>query len=161
MDYMNLQLENLDNEVWKDCATFEMQYQVSNLARVKSLERNNPYNGSLMPSRILKQYRASFKHRGGQSLKIALCRDGIRYTFNVAVLVGETFVGKSDRKHYFKKKNGIWNDCRAENLELIYVKNTERHIDSVVKEIWNIEDYPSNQGAIKSQVRSLQGLSLE
>lgn len=32
-------IENLENEIWKDCKGYEGLYQVSNLGRVKSLKR--------------------------------------------------------------------------------------------------------------------------
>ena len=38
-NYKNLSLEDLPNEVWKDVVGYEGLYQVSNLGRVKSLQR--------------------------------------------------------------------------------------------------------------------------
>ena len=36
----NMTIENLDGEIWKDIEGYEGYYQVSNLGRVKSLERD-------------------------------------------------------------------------------------------------------------------------
>ena len=45
--YQNLSLEDLPNEVWKDVPNYEGLYQVSNLGRVKSLDRIVPFKDSL------------------------------------------------------------------------------------------------------------------
>ena len=37
--YENLSLEDMEGEVWKDVVGYEGLYQVSNLGRVKSLDR--------------------------------------------------------------------------------------------------------------------------
>lgn len=39
--YQNLSLEDLPNEEWKDIVGYEGLYQVSNLGRVKSLQRQS------------------------------------------------------------------------------------------------------------------------
>lgn len=41
--YQNLSLEDLPNEIWKDVVGYEGLYQVSNLGRVKSLDRYAEY----------------------------------------------------------------------------------------------------------------------
>ena len=41
--YQNLSLEDLPNEIWKDVVGYEGLYQVSNLGRIKSLDRYVEY----------------------------------------------------------------------------------------------------------------------
>lgn len=41
--YQNLSLEDLPNEFWRDVVGYEGIYQVSNLGRVKSLDRYAEY----------------------------------------------------------------------------------------------------------------------
>lgn len=82
---------NSTEEIWKPIYGFE-NYQVSNLGRVKSLDRLvNGNCGSVYVSkgRILKPG----KDNGGYQ-HIGLCKDGKRTTFAVHRLVWEAFNGK-------------------------------------------------------------------
>ena len=59
--YENLSLEDMEGEVWKDVVGYEGLYQVSNLGRVKSLDKvistRNGYSsfGKSIKGRVLKQ----------------------------------------------------------------------------------------------------------
>lgn len=56
---MNTKTLNLNSEVWKDIAGYEGCYQVSNLGRIKSLDRivvNKNGHTKHVTERILKQY---------------------------------------------------------------------------------------------------------
>lgn len=47
--YQNLSLEDMPNEVWKDVVGYEGLYQVSNLARVKSLRTKDSWGRRMIP----------------------------------------------------------------------------------------------------------------
>ena len=83
-------------EIWKNIEGYEGLYQVSNLGRIKSLERiiNNPWKG-LLRTRLVKE----------KIRKLPLCNNGyptVRLsngkgkTFKVHGIVGKTFLGKSN-----------------------------------------------------------------
>lgn len=83
-------------EIWKDIPEYEGLYQVSNLGRIKSLERKVlTYNGKskcykYVNERILKQ---NLTGRG--YFKVVLCKNGKTKTILTHILVAKTFLGVS------------------------------------------------------------------
>lgn len=78
-------------EIWKDVKDYEGKYQVSNLGRVKSLERVVNHNGSktrTFPERILKPNKVAFDY-----LQVTLYKDGKRKCKYIHNLVMESFIG--------------------------------------------------------------------
>ncbi len=84
----------MEEEIWKDIASYENLYQVSNLGRVKSLDR------------YVAHWRGGQLFRKGELLKPAnsknryytvhLCKLGIHKTFRVHNLVADTFLSKKN-----------------------------------------------------------------
>ena len=82
----------MDNtEIWKDVFGFEGLYQVSNLGKVRSLDRLANFNGGigLRKGRVLK-----LGNNNDGYLQVALSKDGKQTTFVVHRLVYEAFNGK-------------------------------------------------------------------
>ena len=75
-------------EIWKDVQGYEGYYQVSNLGRVKSLERKSKLNRKIK-ERIL----APREHTGGY-LRVQLSRKD----FYIHRLVAETFIPNPENK---------------------------------------------------------------
>lgn len=91
--YKNLSLEDLPNEEWRDVVGYEGLYQVSNLGRVKSLERKSAtynYRGTMaaytINARVLKQYIIM------GYLMVGLSKDNIRKFQKVHRLVAMAFI---------------------------------------------------------------------
>lgn len=106
------------NEIWKDIKDYEGLYQVSNLGRVKSLERNVPFTNRwgqriahLQKERILKA-----KKQFNGYLALALSKDGKHKTYLVHRLVAETFILKTDNQLQVDHINGDKTDNRVDNL---------------------------------------------
>lgn len=78
------------NEEWRDIKGFEGLYQISNLGRVKSLERYSPQN-HLLPEKIL-----NVCHAQGGYVDVSLYKDGIRYHKKPHKLVAEAFIPNPD-----------------------------------------------------------------
>ena len=102
-------------EIWKPVVGYEGLYQVSNMGRVKSLERKVPkgYGERTVKERILKL-------RIGRDgyLKIGLYGStGKQKWFQVHRLVGEAFIQNPDEKPQINHINEIKTDNRACNLE--------------------------------------------
>lgn len=88
--YKNLSLEDLPGEEWRDVVGYEGLYQVSNLGRVKSIDRKVSCNGGLKlaKGRIIHQF-----SNGRGYLNIPLSKDGYSKRKYVHRLVCESFIG--------------------------------------------------------------------
>jgi hypothetical protein len=109
---------NLKKEIWKDIKNYEGLYQVSNLGRVKSLERitNIPYAKRIENERILK----ANKRRDGY-LVCGLCKKNEVKQYTIHFLVAQAFLDKKD----FKYKKG-------ENISQINLKELQiNHKDEI------------------------------
>ena len=116
-----------DNEVWIDIPGYENEYQVSNLGRVKSLERfvNVNKNGKvykrLVKERILRPGR--YTKCGHVSVVLRRGKPGIP----VHQLVTLSFLGEVPEGMEVLHKNGNPKDNRLENLR--YGTRTENILD--------------------------------
>ncbi len=104
--FENLDLSDLDGEIWKDILDYDGDYQVSNLGRVKSLK--------FCKERILKQT----IDKNGYCI-IRLCKNGKAKNKNIHILIYETFY--SDKLKL--------NECvhhKDKNTKNNYYKNLEK-----------------------------------
>jgi hypothetical protein len=80
-------------EIWKDIPGYEEYYQVSNLGRVKRLERNDiihNYGGAKkVGEKILKEYIDKRKYNG---VRVTLCKENKTKRFTVSRLVAIAFI---------------------------------------------------------------------
>ena len=79
-----------ENEIWKDIEGYEGLYQVSDLGRVRSLDREDA-QGRRWKGRML-----SSKLRKNGYREVILCRDGKRKYMLVHRLVAEAFLPNQD-----------------------------------------------------------------
>lgn len=105
-------------ELWKDVQGYEGYYQVSNLGRIKGLDRKVTHSRSdgtkmqvRLKGRILKQYASN------GYLRVRLSKDGAIKNYMAHRLVAAEFNGNSKNKPYVNHKNGIKHDNRSCNLE--------------------------------------------
>jgi hypothetical protein len=103
-------LKNLPGERWKNVPDFEDIYKVSNLGRVKSLDRVIPHprlKEQFVAGRILSQSVAMNKNiKTGEpmiDLRVSLSKDGVQYYFNTRRLVFSAF-----RKKIYYEKDGLY-----------------------------------------------------
>jgi hypothetical protein len=111
---------NTVEEVWKDIPDYEGLYQVSNLGRVKSLERKCAVKNGVRTVRekILK----TSLNRVRKYLYVSLYTEQNDIKFNIHQLVAMAFLGhKPDgtQKIVVDHINNIITDNRLENLQLI------------------------------------------
>ena len=113
-------------EVWKDIPGYEGLYQVSNLGRVKSLERvvRNPRYKSGVMHQPEKIKTPSVKNG---YLKLSLHNDGISKNYYLHRLVADAFIPNPDNKEAVNHINGNKLDNKVENLEWTTAKENVNH----------------------------------
>ena len=102
-------------ENWKDIEGYEGLYQVSNMGRVKSLERfrKGKHNSLVFVNeKILKS-----RKDGGGYLRVSLSKEGKIKTFKVHRLVASAFIDNPNNLLEVNHINEIKDDNRVNNLE--------------------------------------------
>jgi len=106
---------NIEEEVWKDISGFEGYYQVSNLGRVRSLDR-----------KFWSEKRGTFCSNEGRVLKLRESRGYLNITLHkkykpitrlVHRLVAEAFIPNPKNLEYVNHKDENKSNNRLENLE--------------------------------------------
>ena len=101
-------------EIWKDIPNYEGLYQVSNLGRVKSLNRKVVDKNGVVNNYKGKILNPSNNKSGRPSLR--LCKETKQKRYMVSFLVALTFIGPRPDNYDVCHKNGNNQDNRLENL---------------------------------------------
>ena len=112
-----------NTEIWKDVFGFEGLYQVSNLGKVRSLDRlvNSGIGIRLYKGRVLKPV-----NNNDGYLQVALSKDGKQTTFLVHRLVYEAFNGKIPEG---MQVNHIDEDKTNNSIENLNVMTSKENIN--------------------------------
>lgn len=108
-------------EEWRDIYGFEGLYQVSNLGRVRSLDRWTHGGKRLRPGIVM----TPTHHREYPALN--LVRDGKITAVRIHVLVAEAFIGGRPDGRVINHINGVKTDNRVVNLEYVTHRENSRH----------------------------------
>jgi len=101
----------MDKEVWKDVKGYEGLYQVSNLGRVRSLDRVST-QGERLKGKVL----TGGLNRDGY-LAVVLCRSGGQKNYFIHRLVAQAFLENPDNLPEVNHKNEDKTDNTVANLE--------------------------------------------
>ena len=106
--------KRLYKEVWKDIDEYEGFYQVSNMGRVKSLDRkiNRPVGKSKIKGKILKP---CVTNKGYETVNLS--KEGVEKLKTVHRLVATTFIPNPENKPCIDHVNTIRTDNRVKNLK--------------------------------------------
>ncbi len=111
-------IEDLEGEVWKPVVGYEGYYEVSNLGRVRSVDRTIK-TISRSGNNFYKQYKGSMRkphlNRDGY-LYVSLCIGDRGKTFKIHRLVADAFHLKSSDKCFVDHIDGNKTNNRADNL---------------------------------------------
>jgi len=141
----------MEQEIWKDIQGYEGKYQVSNIGRVKSLERVSTFNNSkgLKKEIIIKSWNDS------DYIRVKLCKESVEKTHRVHRLVANHFLENPLNKSQVNHKNGVKSDNRVENLE--WVTNSENAIHAFKN---NLRKSPSGSNHVNSKLNEEKVLEI-
>lgn len=118
------------NEIWKDIKGYEGLYQVSNLGRVKALERKFTYNinTKILKEKIKKQCETS-KRNGKQGYLCTRLKDknGNSKCLYTHRLVAEAFIPNPDNKETVNHIDGNKHNNNVNNLEWNTFSENNKH----------------------------------
>ena len=127
--YENIVVKNIKGEIWKDIPGYEAYYKVSNMGRVKSLDRIIPHprlyqqfvKGRILKQKAVKDYN---KNAGDAmiSLQVALALENTSHYFNVRRLVYSAFKKRVDFEKdglYVINIDGDGYNNKLSNLKLV------------------------------------------
>lgn len=129
--YKNLQLTDLPNEVWVDVIGYDGYYQISNMGRLKSLDRITS-NNRFLKSKILK---VQFRKKGDVSCKY--CANGVCDNFNFHKQIALHFIDDYNNEPIYFIDGNRYN-CKPSNFIIVTKEN--------VLTLYNKKDIvPSNE----------------
>lgn len=130
-------------EIWKPVIGFEQWYEVSNLGRVKSLDRVYGHNlsssGQLRKSKLLK---LAMESNGYLQVKLNIPS---QKAFLAHRIVAQAFVPNPDNKSFVNHINGIKHDNRADNLEWVTKSENAIHSFKIGLQCNKGEKHPSHK----------------
>lgn len=112
------------SEIWKDIKGFEGSYQVSNLGRVKSMERKIPHNVHSGFRTIRERILKNQDNSNGYKFVVFGYKGKINYIHR---LVAKEFIINTENKHEVNHINGLKDDNRVENLEWCTHSENQKH----------------------------------
>lgn len=117
----------LPNEQWKDISGYENLYQVSNMGRIRTVDRKETVksNGGVRhwKGRILKVKGETYK----TGYRVSLWKEGVEKDFLVARLVSMNFIELPFEKLTVNHIDGNRFNNKIENLEWVTLKENIQH----------------------------------
>ena len=113
-----------EKEIWKDIEGYEGMYQVSNMGRVRSVERT-AWNGKgyrTVAERILKAGNSGLGY-----LVVTLCKEGENKNHLIHRLVAKAFLPNADNLPEVNHKDENKENNKAENLEWVTCSENINH----------------------------------
>jgi len=112
-------------ERWKPIVGYENHYEISDLGRVRSIDRFVPFYGSFKFCKS-KLKKATAHYKNGY-LSVMLKVEQVEKRFLLHRLVAEHFIPNPENKKEVNHKKGNKKDCRASELEWTTPKENTNH----------------------------------
>ena len=116
-----------DSEVWKDVAGYEGVYQVSNLGRVRSVDRTVQYSDGRKGIYKGKTLKPSKSKKRRNYLYVTLSYNQKTMYKSVHRLVAETFIENTGNKSEVNHIDGDKDNNKVSNLEWVTSKENSEH----------------------------------
>ncbi len=100
-------------EIWKDIKGYEGYYKISDLGRVKRLERKRYDRNQILKERIVK----TIYPKNGWYPYLSLCKKGIYKNYTIHRLIAEAFLPNPDNLPCINHKDGNKQNNSISNLE--------------------------------------------
>lgn len=140
-------------EIWKDVPDYEGLYQISNLGRIKSMEkvfyREPNKNTNLRFTKYKEKILASFKKRGNY-YTVAMYKNGKRKDMKIHRLVALAFLDKNDFKSMPNEERELIN---LEKLQINH-KDENPSNNNVNNLEWCSQKYNSNYGTRIQRIKN-------
>ena len=111
----------MQTENWKSVKNYEGLYEVSDLGRVRSLERKfdrmHPKIAGVFQQMTYKSNLVKFHLTSKGYCRIGIYKDGVKRNHLVHRLVADAFLDNTDNKEQVNHKNGVKCDNSLSNLE--------------------------------------------
>lgn len=121
-------MTNIQEEIWKDIPGYEGIYKISNLDRVKTLERFIDMGRCIYKRK--EKLMSLCKDKNGYLL-IRLCKNKVKKMQKVHRLVAINFIPNPENKPEVNHKKGIKSDNRHFELEWSTSKDNTQHAQSI------------------------------
>ena len=126
----NNDLLDLENEIWLDIQEFKGVYQVSNLGRIKKINRCiSSNNKTRFKSPFIMKL---FKHSKNGYILVGFRENGKKISRLVHILVAKAFIQNPQNKPQVNHKLGIKHDNRASELEWVTASENAFHSVNVL-----------------------------
>jgi hypothetical protein len=144
------------NEIWKDIKGYEGFYQISNLGRIKSLERYRKYRGNfkaIVRERILKLKvdKEGYSH-------VSLSKRGDVKFFKVARLVAQAFIINCNNYPQVNHIDGNKSNDLVSNLEWVTASQNCQHAYDIGLSIPQIGEKHSQVKLNKEKIKDIRFL---
>lgn len=150
----------MEKEVWENAYGYDGLYTVSNLGRVKTMERLT-YKKDGSPRYIKKEkfMKIKVKTKKDGYYAITLRKNSVSKPVVVHRIVAQSFIPNPQNKPFVNHKNGIKTDNRVGNLEWCTKSENERHAynylgkTSHFKELYG-KDHPRSIPIIQKDINN-------
>lgn len=135
-------------EIWKDVIGYEGLYQVSNLGKMRSLDRyiNNNSRIQFIKGQNIKTSKGT---RG--YVMVHISKNSRKKYASVHRLVAKAFIPNQENKPYINHINGVKTDCMADNLEWCTLKENQQHaIRTGLRKTKKVNQYDKDNRLIKT-----------